>query len=170
MSLAVGTPGGGAGIEFASAEFGSAVQAGFASPAVAEQLVLIRAGLAVGVDIVAQRRAAVVETGTERGPHRVHEHVGAFPGEATGGGIDTGGPQGLVGIDVAHSRYRALAEEDGLEMAIALLDEGGEIGSVERVGERFGTECVEGGDTSVIAGDDAVDSAESSELSPSLGS
>ena len=89
---------------------GCAFRAGLASPAVDGEVQLEEPRLAVGVAVVADRRAAPADRLGQPVAHRGPEPPAA--GRAQRGRdrprVDAGGKQGLVAVDVAHARQHGL--------------------------------------------------------------
>ena len=143
-------------------EFGCATVTRRAAAAVAVEFVLVCACRAVAVDIVTQCRASVVEARLQRSADRLDESVCPIHGEPTGGRIDLGHPQCLVGVDVPDSRHGTLCEQDGLEVPVASFHERSEGPAREGRIPGLGTEMIERGERAVVAGVDNSDTAEPS--------
>lgn len=85
-------------------------------------------------------------------------------GDTTPGGVDTGKPERLVGIDVADTGDRALAQELGLDPAVAGLERGPEIDRSEVLVEGLWSESVKCRQTRVVTGINHCNPTETSDI------
>jgi hypothetical protein len=104
--------------------------------------VLEAAAATVDVEEVGNGRAAMEDGQAENAAHVAPEGVGLGGGETRGerGGVDAGGEEGFVAIDVAHAGEAALVEEEGFDGLAARGQELAESGAgdFERLGAEFG--------------------------------
>src|SRR5206468_9324735 len=65
--------------------------------------------------------------------------VGGAQGPGRAEGMEAGGPQRLVGVDVADAGDERLVEEERFQAALPATDQAAEGGNGERVGQRLGS-------------------------------
>lgn len=133
--LAGGAPVGGALAEDGVFDGGLADAAGFTGAAVNEELLFEVAGLAVGVEEVAEGGAALFDGVGEDLFDGGCEFGGAGFGEAFGGGAraDAGAEEGFGGVDVADTDDDFGVHDDDLDGGAAGLAGGVEAGCGEVV-------------------------------------
>ena len=104
----------------------AAAQAGLALAAVDRGLGLERAGHAVRVAEVAQRRAAELERARQRGAQRRQQALAARPAEAVAARarVDAGPEQRLAGVDVAGADDDVAGQQRRLDRRRAALQRG----------------------------------------------
>ncbi len=81
---------------------------------------MVPPGGAVGIDVVTQGGATVGDAGCEDLFDCLSERIAALPANSASLGIDLGDEQRLIGVDVAHSGHRLLAQQLGLDRPVAL--------------------------------------------------
>jgi hypothetical protein len=86
-------------------------------------LLLKTAALAVGIDVIGDRRALEPNRGGENVDHCAMQPPGALVAQAggDGAGVNAGLEQSFVGIDVAHAAQEALIEQQRLDGGAAGL-------------------------------------------------
>lgn len=130
----------------------AAFDARLPTAAVGDEFVLVPAGVALGVDVVPQGRAAVLHADPQDVDDRRGEPVGAGPADSFRLRVDPREEERLIGIDVADARHRPLGEELRLHGSLASSQSFVEDLAGERWVERFRTHLPEGRDVVVLAG------------------
>jgi hypothetical protein len=104
---------------------------------VADQVMLVTTGLALGIDIVTQRRAAMVDPFAQDGDDRLVQRCGLSTSDPAQARVDSGSEAGLVGIDVPDAGDGPLAEELSLQLAPTGPEGSVEVFGGELVAERL---------------------------------
>ncbi len=135
-----------------------------ATTPVAVQTLLVAPRFAIGSPVVPQGRTVVGERLAQYIPDRIKQNSGPLEANSARRRVDSGPPQGLIGVDVAHPCDRSLRQEVRLHMASAGTERRVECGTVQRGVKRFGPQPVQGWKKGVLAGYDNSKSAEPSNV------
>lgn len=156
LGLAARAEVGGAAGEDDALDGGAAFAAGLIFAGVDAVEVLEAAGLAVDINVIAQGAAAVTDGAAEDGLDGAGEAADLLGGEVMGWseGMDAGGEEGFVHVDVAQAGDEGLVEKSGLDGAAGAMKAIEEFGGSD--GEGFGAEIGVGG----LAASEPPDAAE----------
>ncbi len=125
---------------------------------------LVPAGVALGIHIVPQGGAAVVDPGSKDRHDRLCQPVSARPAHPPGEGMDACQEERLVGVDVSDAGDRSLRQELRLHRSTASLQSLVEHLAVERGIERLRAHVPKCRDVCVIAGGNHTEPPESSDV------
>jgi hypothetical protein len=106
------------------------------TPTVDEQVALSGSGLVPAISIIPNRGPPILDGSTEQASNGRREAIDRRSIEAVRGrpGVDAGGEQGLVRVDVAHARKHALIEKGDLDRPSSPGEAAVQVGGSNREG------------------------------------